>query len=61
MGLGEVVPAIAGPRVEVLKDYPYSNGERAFSGTRELAGRRMVAPGGVPAVPLMYGVRARKG
>jgi len=62
-GLGEIVTAIAGAglRVEVLEEYLYSNGERAFSGMRELAGRRMVVPWGVPAVPLMYGVRARKG
>jgi SAM-dependent methyltransferase len=62
-GLGEVVTAIAGAglRMEVLEEYLYSNGERAFSGMRELAGRRMVAPEGVPAVPLMYGIRARKG
>lgn len=62
-GLGEVVTALAGAglRIEVLEEYLYSNGERAFSGMRELAGRRMVPPEGVPAVPLMYGIRARKG
>jgi SAM-dependent methyltransferase len=61
-GLGEVVTAIAeaGLRVEVLEEYLYSNGERTFSGMRELAGRRMVAPEGVPVVPLIYGIRARK-
>jgi len=38
----------------VLEEYLYSNGERAFSRMRESTGRRMVAPEGVPAVPLMY-------
>ncbi len=62
-GLGEIVTAIAGTglRVEVLEEYLYSNGERAFCGMRELAGRRMVSPEDVPVVPLMYGIRARKG
>ena len=44
----------------ILKEYPYSNGERHFGGMRELPGRRMVPPEGVPAVPLMYGISAEK-
>ena len=59
-GLEEVVTALAGAglRITVLKEYPYSNGERHFAGMRELPGRRMIPPEGVPAVPLMYGIRA---
>jgi hypothetical protein len=62
-GLGEVVTALAeaGLRIVALKEYPYSNGERHFAGMRELAGRRMVPPENVPAVPLMYGLSAEKG
>ncbi|MDQ3910708.1 MAG: SAM-dependent methyltransferase, partial [Actinomycetota bacterium] len=62
-GLGEVVTALAcaGLRFIALKEYPYSNGERQFGGMRELPGRRMVLPEGVPAVPLMYGIRAERG
>jgi SAM-dependent methyltransferase len=62
-GLGEVVTALAGAglRLVALKEYPYANGERQFSGMRELPGRRMAPPGGVPALPLMYGIRAEKG
>jgi SAM-dependent methyltransferase len=61
-GLGEVVTALAGAelRILALKEYPYSNGERLFPRMRELPGRRMSLPEGVPAVPLMYGISAKK-
>ncbi len=61
-GLGETVTALAasGLRISVLEEYPYANGERHFSGMRELPGRRMVPPEGVADVPLMYGVRAER-
>jgi len=61
-GLGEVVTALAGAglRISVLEEYPYSNGERHFAEMRELPERRMFPPEGVPAVPLMYGLRAEK-
>ncbi|HEX2740815.1 MAG TPA: class I SAM-dependent methyltransferase [Rubrobacter sp.] len=61
-GLGEVVTALAGAglRITTLQEYPYTNGERNFSGMRELTGRRMVPPEDVPAIPLMYGIRAEK-
>lgn len=61
-GLGEVVTALAsaGLQITALEEYPYSNGERHFSGMRELAGRRMIPPEHMPAFPLMYGLRAHK-
>jgi SAM-dependent methyltransferase len=61
-GLGEVVTALAGAglRISALREYPYSNGERHFSGMRGLAGRRVAPPEGVPRLPLMYGLRAEK-
>ena len=61
-GLGEVVTALAGAglRLRVLEEYPYANGERHFCGMRELPGRRLAPPEGVPAVPLMYGLKAEK-
>jgi SAM-dependent methyltransferase len=61
-GLGEVVTALggAGLRILAVKEYPYSNGERHFADLRELPGRRMVPPEGVPAVPLMYGICATR-
>ena len=61
-GLGEVVTALAraGLRIVALEEYPYSNGERQFAGMREMEGRRMFPPEGVPNIPLMYGIRAEK-
>jgi SAM-dependent methyltransferase len=61
-GLGEVVMALAaaGLRISALKEYPYANGERLMPCMRELPGRRMFPPEGVPAVPLMYGISAVK-
>lgn len=62
-GVGEVVTALAGAglAIEALREYPYVNGERPFEDMRELPGRRMAQPEGRPAIPLMYGVAARKG
>ena len=61
-GLGEVVTALAGAglRITALHEYPYTNGERCFAGMRELPGRRLVPPENVPAIPLMYGLRAER-
>lgn len=59
-GLGEVVTALAesGLRITALEEYPYTNGERSFSRMCELAGRRMFPPEDLPALPLMYAIRA---
>lgn len=61
-GLGEIVTALAGAglRITALEEYPYTNGERGFARMRELPGKRMVPPEEVPAVPLMYGIRAQR-
>jgi len=61
-GLGEVVTALAeaGLRITALHEYPYTNGERCFAGMRELPGRRLAPPENVPAIPLMYGIRAER-
>jgi len=62
-GLGEVVTALAeaGLRITALEEHPFANGERKFAGMRELPGKRMVPPEHMPAIPLMYGIRAEKG
>ena len=61
-GLGEVVTALAGAGLTLtaLKEYPYANGERHFAGMRESPGRRMLPPERIPALPLMYGIRAER-
>lgn len=61
-GVGEVVTALsrAGLMLTVLREYPYSNGERPFANMREGEGRRMLPPANIPAIPLMYGLAAHK-
>lgn len=61
-GVGEVVAALldAGLLLETFREYPYSNGWTPFAEMRELSGGRMALPEGTPALPLMYGVVARK-
>lgn len=61
-GIGEVVTALleAGLILEVLKEYPHTNGCKIFERMRETPGRRMVPPEDVPNLPLMYAIAARK-
>lgn len=61
-GLGEVVSALleAGLTLTALREYPYANGAKLLAGMRETPGRRMIPPEGVPSLPLMYGLAARK-
>lgn len=60
--LGEIVTALcrAGLVLEELREYPYSNGFRMYDEMRLLEGRRFYLPEGQPALPMMYGLRARK-
>lgn len=60
--LADVVQAVidAGLRLEVLAEYPYSNGMPRFEDSREEPGRRFRSPAGQQDLPLMYGLRARK-
>ena len=62
-GIGEIITVLlqAGLTLEVLKEYPYSNGCKLFDNMREETGRRTYPPENIPNVPLMYGVVARKG
>ena len=59
-GTGDIVGALlaAGLRLEVFREYPYSNGWKPFSDMRELPGRRMVLPEGMPNIPFMLGLVA---
>lgn len=60
--LADVVQAVldAGLRLEVLSEYPYSNGCPRFENSREEPGRRFRTPEGHPDLPLMYALRARR-
>ncbi len=61
-GVGDVVSAAAaaGLRIEQLREYCYVNGERPFARMTADAAQRMFPPADVPAVPLMYGLTARR-
>ncbi len=61
-GVADVVTALleAGLALESLREWPYSNGYAPFRGMRALPGRRWAPPEGVPEMPLMYGVAARR-
>ena len=61
-GLGQIVTAIAraGLVIERLEGQPHSNGNRAFACMVLGDDRRWRLPSGMPRVPLMFGVRARK-
>lgn len=60
-GLADVVTALldAGLALEALREWPYSNGCSILPGMR-LEGRRYLPPPGVPDVPLMFGLAARR-
>ncbi len=49
-----------GMHIERFEEYPYSNGAKLFDDMREMPGKRMYLPEGIPSVPLMYGVVATK-
>lgn len=61
--LAAIVDALAGAglRIEALREYPYANGCRVHPGLVAGEARRWVWPPGVTALPLMFGLRARKG
>lgn len=60
--LAQVVQACveAGLQLEVLREYPYSNGFRPSPGLVAGEGRRWLWPPGRPRLPLMFGLRARR-
>jgi|SRR5690606_5764831 SAM-dependent methyltransferase len=62
-GLADVLTALldAGLTLTAVREYPYSNGFKPFPDHMiELPGRRMAFGEGMPAIPLMYAVRAEK-
>jgi SAM-dependent methyltransferase len=61
-GLGEILSSLlrAGLVLERLEEYCYANGWNGLHGMRATPGRRYLLPEGVPEVPLMFGLVARK-
>jgi len=61
-GLADVLGALlaAGFTLERFEEYPWANGCRLLPAMREVGPRRYALPEGVPALPLMYGLRARR-
>jgi SAM-dependent methyltransferase len=60
--LGDVVTALieAGLRIELLREYPYSNGCKFYRDMRELRGNRFASPEGMPELPFMFAVTASR-
>ena len=60
--LGSIVDAVAraGLVIERVPEYPYANGCKFFSTMVDLGERRWGMPPGAPAIPLMYGLSARR-
>ena len=59
--IGDIVSAVSmagGMKIELLREYPYSNGCALFGFLVESEGRRYVTPESMPDLPLMYGLVA---
>lgn len=50
----------AGLRITRFTEYPYSNGAKWFDEGHEGPGRRIYPPEGLPSMPMMFGVVAKK-
>lgn len=61
-GLADVVSAVldAGLELETLREYPFSNGYKMYDDLVEKEHRRWYLPAGVPRLPLMFGLTARR-
>jgi SAM-dependent methyltransferase len=61
-GLSDVIGSLlaAGLRLDVFREYPWSNGFLRSPGMREIPGRRYLLPPDVPAHPLMFGIAATR-
>ena len=61
-GVSDHVSALlnAGLRIDSLTEYPYSNAWKPYPEVVETEDRRMVMPEGMPVIPLMFSLVARK-
>jgi SAM-dependent methyltransferase len=57
-GMSEIISALlaAGLRLDVFREYPWSNGFAYGRGLRQLSGRRFLPPDELPKFPMMYGL-----
>lgn len=60
--VGEIATALldAGLTIRQLREYPYSNGFTPFEGFRKIEGNRFTMPADRPAIPMMFGIVAKK-
>lgn len=47
-------------RIETMREYPYANGCEVIDGMQALPGNRFKLPEGIPEMPLMLGLTARR-
>ncbi len=61
-GVSDVIGPLldAGLDLEHFREYDYSNGCKLFTEMQALEGRRWTVPQGVPRLPMMYSITARK-
>jgi SAM-dependent methyltransferase len=61
-GVAEVMQSLIdqGLAIEVIREYPYSNGARLFKSMREIGHKRFASGPDCPALPLMWGMVASK-
>jgi SAM-dependent methyltransferase len=61
-GVGDLLTAVleAGLVLEVFREYPYINGDPMYETMKDLPGRRKTTPEGMPNLPLMFGLVARR-
>ncbi|MEQ1502086.1 MAG: class I SAM-dependent methyltransferase, partial [Myxococcota bacterium] len=61
-GIGDVLGAVlgAGLRLDRFEEWPYANGCPIVDTLVEGPGRRFAPPPGIPSLPLMYGLVARR-
>ena len=61
-GVGAVITALheAGLTLTAFREYPYANSFKPYKEMREGPDHRFSLPDGVPNLPLMYAIAARK-
>ncbi len=61
-GVAEIISSLleAGLNLTQIREYPYSNGFKRFADMQELPGGRFAMPEGMPQLPMMLGLVARK-